>query len=518
MKTNIFRTGHKFNRIYALIFIVIIAAVGYAILYQSRAAQDTTPPAVYLLPDAQTYPANTEFTVTVRENSGTTGINTVGAYLTYPTNLVDFVSIDSTGSAFTIEPTSTGGNGQVSIERGVQPVNGVGVALTGDQLIARVTFRTKLAAGSGDIAFAANSELLTADTNTNLIGSATAKRGMRLTVDNIAPSVSITNPTANLSISRGSTVPINMSVSDVSPISKVEVLIDGAIRATLTTAPYTYSWNTTGLSLGSHTIQARATDSIGNVGPSGTTTVNLVDNTAPSVSITSPVAGASVAGTIAVNATASDGTNGTGISKVEFYVGTTLIGSDATSPYSVSWNTTTVTDGSRALTARAYDGATPVNSQPSAAVTVNVSNDDTQPPTTPSNFRVSASTVNTISLAWNASTDNRGVTGYRISRGGTTLATVTGTTYTATGLQGSSSYTFTIVALDAAGNASPAATTTGGTQQPKVGDFNNDGLVNLQDLSELLSKWKTTDTKTDLNKNGLVDLYDLSIFLTNYGK
>jgi hypothetical protein len=471
---------------------------------------------VYLLPDAVTYPANTQFTVTIRENSGTTAVNAVSAEFTYPTNLVDFVSLDTSTTPFTtVAKTDTAVPGVISIERGTA---GGAAPLVGDQIIGTATFRTKTTAGSAALAFTTNTLLLRSDDSSNIVGPATSKRGTQLTVDNVAPSASVTSPTAGLAISRGSTVPINVSVTDVSPVSKVEILVDGAVKTTLSTSPYTYSWNTTGLALGAHTIQARATDSVNNVGSSSTTSVNLVDNTAPSVSLTAPTTGSSVAGSITVSANASDGSNGTGISKVEFYVGTTLIGTDTTSPYAVSWDTTGVADGSRSLTAKAFDGASPVNSQTSTAVNVTVSNSDTTPPSTPGSFRVTATTTSSISLAWNASTDNRGtIAGYRITRGGNST-TVTGLTYTATGLSASTSYTFTIVALDPAGNASGTATISGATQAPKVGDFDGNNSVGLEDLAQLLAGWDGTDTKLDLNKNGTVDLYDLSIFLTNYGK
>jgi len=93
------------------------------------------------------------------------------------------------------------------------------------------------------------------------------------------------------------------------------------------------------------------------------------DTTAPTTSITSPAAGATVSGTITISANASDNV---GVSRVEFYRGTTLLGTDTTSPYSVSWNTTTVVNGSYSLTSKAFDAAN--NSATSAAVSVTVNN------------------------------------------------------------------------------------------------------------------------------------------------
>ncbi|NUT44943.1 MAG: chitinase [Thermoactinospora sp.] len=77
---------------------------------------------------------------------------------------------------------------------------------------------------------------------------------------------------------------------------------------------------------------------------------------------------------------------------------------------------------------------------------------DTQAPSVPGNLRTTGNSTSSIALAWNASTDNVGVTGYELSRGGTVVATVTGTTYNDTGLAAGTSYSYTVRARDAAGN------------------------------------------------------------------
>jgi chitodextrinase len=81
---------------------------------------------------------------------------------------------------------------------------------------------------------------------------------------------------------------------------------------------------------------------------------------------------------------------------------------------------------------------------------------DTQAPTMPTNLHSTGVTSTSVSLAWTASTDNVGVTGYRVYRngGGTPVATVTSTSYTDTGLTPSTLYSYTVDAIDAAGNAS----------------------------------------------------------------
>ncbi|MEV4514219.1 ThuA domain-containing protein [Dactylosporangium sp. NPDC049525] len=86
---------------------------------------------------------------------------------------------------------------------------------------------------------------------------------------------------------------------------------------------------------------------------------------------------------------------------------------------------------------------------------------DTTPPSVPGNNRVTGTTSNSISLAWNASTDNVGVSGYDVFReNGATdvlVGSPTGTTFTVGSLAAATSYTFYVVAKDAAGNRSGAS-------------------------------------------------------------
>jgi hypothetical protein len=94
-----------------------------------------------------------------------------------------------------------------------------------------------------------------------------------------------------------------------------------------------------------------------------------LDVTAPTVSVTAPAAG-NVSGTISVTASASDNV---GVAGVQLLLdGANLGAEDTVSPYSVSWNTTTATNGNHTLTARARDAAG--NNATSAGVTVNVNN------------------------------------------------------------------------------------------------------------------------------------------------
>ncbi|NUT94322.1 MAG: hypothetical protein HOY78_20100, partial [Saccharothrix sp.] len=82
---------------------------------------------------------------------------------------------------------------------------------------------------------------------------------------------------------------------------------------------------------------------------------------------------------------------------------------------------------------------------------------DTAAPTSPTGLKSTGQTENSIGLAWDAATDNVGVTGYDVFRGATKVATVSGTSTNVTGLSPDTEYSFTVVAFDAAGNRSAAS-------------------------------------------------------------
>ena len=95
----------------------------------------------------------------------------------------------------------------------------------------------------------------------------------------------------------------------------------------------------------------------------------IPDVNIPTVQITSPTEGSTVSGTVNIQATASDNV---GVSRVVFYIDNVAVGEDTSSPYQYSWDTTTYTNGTHTLKAKAYDSAGNVGE--SVIVTVNVNN------------------------------------------------------------------------------------------------------------------------------------------------
>ena len=108
---------------------------------------------------------------------------------------------------------------------------------------------------------------------------------------------------------------------------------------------------------------------------------------------------------------------------------------------------------------------TATNSQgtTSARATVTVTAPDTSPPTVPTGLSATAVSSSQINLSWTAASDDVGVAGYRIFRGGTQVGSSTTTTYSDTGLTANTSYSYTVLAYDAAGNLSDQSTSASAT-------------------------------------------------------
>lgn len=106
------------------------------------------------------------------------------------------------------------------------------------------------------------------------------------TVDNGRPSVSITSPVAGSLVS--GTLTVAASASDPSGIDKVRFRVDDVWPPNLvdTTAPYRFSWNTTGYSDGPHSVRVQALDAVGNI--RSVTRSFTVDNTPPTMYVDRP--------------------------------------------------------------------------------------------------------------------------------------------------------------------------------------------------------------------------------------
>lgn len=193
-------------------------------------------------------------------------------------------------------------------------------------------------------------------------------------------------------------------------------------------------------------------------------------NQPPTVSLTAPANGASYAAGsnigVAANAADSDGN----VTQVEFFRGTASLGVDTSAPYSATWNNATA--GSHTFKAVATDNGGASTTSTTVSITVTgTPPTDTTPPSVPTGLNSPSQTSSSISLAWNASTDNAGgsgIAGYDVYRNGSLVGSLTATSFTDTGLAASTTYNYRVRARDNATNASAqsgqisATTKTGG--------------------------------------------------------
>jgi chitodextrinase len=145
--------------------------------------------------------------------------------------------------------------------------------------------------------------------------------------------------------------------------------------------------------------------------------------------------------------------------------------------------------------------------------TVNVTTPDTQAPTAASNLAASAITQTSLTLSWNASSDNVAVTGYDIYSDGVRLNTslITAISFNVTGLTAATSYPFYVTARDAAGNSTNSMTVTFTTANPpdseSPGAPTNLQASNLQQSTLTLTWSASTDnigvTGYDVYRNGI---------------
>ena len=216
---------------------------------------------------------------------------------------------------------------------------------------------------------------------TDAAGNVAYSPGVTITVDH--PTTSVVLP-SNGSWVSGTTVSLQAAASDSVGVTKVEFHLTGGslndaliATATQTSTGWQASWNSTTVPDGTYTLQTEAYNTIGNVGVSTGSTI-IVENKAPSTSISVPAAGATVSGTkVVLDAQAS---LNVGVTRVTFRLTggslSNLLVATATKPtpygWIAYWNTTTVPNGTYSLRSIATDGAG--HSGASSPISVTVAN------------------------------------------------------------------------------------------------------------------------------------------------
>lgn len=420
--------------------------------------------------------------------------------------------------------------------------------------------------------------------------------------DVVNPTVSVSAPSSGTSVTKGSSVNITASASDNIGVSKVEFYVDGTVVGTDTTAPYSYSWNTSSATVASHSLTARAYDAANNTATSSAVSITVAAGT--------PVASTPFKGTpaalpgkveienyddggegvayhdtdttntldigyresavdlrqraeqsngwtvsyalqdewmkytvnvaqageyrVVLNA-ASTGTGGELVMELD---GKALAGSTIGVPSQGTWTgfsdstavNVTLPAGKHALTVKV---SKPGNSTPTPQAgsldyldfsLANNTPSDTTKPTVTLDTPANGSTVSlgaTVDVTATAS-DNVGVTKVEFYRGTTLMGTDNSSPYSyswnTTGLS-AGSQTITAKAFDTAGNTTTSAASTvnlATATQPVAGDANGDKRVNGIDYSILASNDGKDYPAADFNKDGTVGAADLAILLSRW--
>lgn len=101
-------------------------------------------------------------TIYAYENSGSEPVNAAQVNFSYPSTLLQFLSINNS-SAFSVVAQSSGGGGSVSIARGALP------AVSGSQLVASVTFKALASSGTATLSVSGGSAIVSANSNANIL-------------------------------------------------------------------------------------------------------------------------------------------------------------------------------------------------------------------------------------------------------------------------------------------------------------------------------------------------------------
>jgi hypothetical protein len=156
--------------------------------------------------------------------------------------------------------------------------------------------------------------------------------------------VTITNP------SNGATVSgtVTITTSTTGAIDEVRFYIDGSWKYTDTTSPFSWSWDTTLESEGSHTIRVDGYVS-GTFADDDTVTVTVDNIVEPYVTITNPSQGQTVSGTVTCTADSN-------CDSVKWYIDGSFKAEDTSAPFQYIWDTTAYSNGNHTVKAEGYNG------------------------------------------------------------------------------------------------------------------------------------------------------------------
>ena len=255
----------------------------------------------------------------------------------------------------------------------------------------------------------------------------------------LAPTIVLAAPANGASYTAPANITLQANVTaNGHTITQVQFFNGSTLLGTDTTSPYTLAWNN--VAAGTYSLTAQVTYDGGSTITSAAATVTVTTTAAlPAIVLAAPANGASYAAPANINLQANVTTNGHTINQVQFFNGSTLLGTDSSAPYTLAWNN--VAAGTYSLTAKlTYDGGSTITSG-AATVTVSASGGSGQA---------------SVSLAWNA-VSSPNVASYNLYYGGASqtytnvVSAGSATNFAVNGLTRGATYYFAATSVDSVG-------------------------------------------------------------------
>ncbi len=294
-------------------------------------------------------------------------------------------------------------------------------------------------------------------------GNFATAAAVNVIVDNQAP-VGAIEINGGGAATKSTTVSLALTATDaLSAVSQMRFSNTGSSFSTPVAFAPTATW-TLSSGAGTKTVSVQFKDAAGNWSPSFTDTI-VLDTTAPTISSTaaSGVTGGSAAITWLTNEPAT--------SQVEYGPSTSYGLLTTRDPALVTSHRIVL--GGLAASTRYYFRARSLDAAGNEGIgsrlsftTTNVT--DTTPPSVPAGVSATGTSVSRLDVRWAASSDNIGVSGYRVYRNGALAGTAATTSFGDTGLTPNTTYAYSVAAYDAAGNASAASSPVSGDTLPDV--------------------------------------------------
>ena len=261
------------------------------------------------------------------DNAGATATSSVVNVTVTAPNAVPTVSVQTDKGNYTAPASIVMSAVAADIDGSIAKVEFYnGTALVGTDLTSPYSFTwSGVPAGSYAIKAVATDNLGAFATSSVVTATVTAP--------NVAPTVSMTTDKASYT-APASVVMTAAAADGDGAVAKVDFYYGSTLVWTDAASPFTYTW--TGAAAGNYTLKAVATDNAGASSTSAPVNISIAAaNVAPTVSMTTDKSSYTAPASVAMTATAAD-SDGT-IARVDFYSGSTLVGTDTTNPFAYTW-------------------------------------------------------------------------------------------------------------------------------------------------------------------------------------